>query len=164
MPAPYQLSGYFKTLQNDEQQTSLGRGSHASICSFEDRSRKAERRFAIVWDEDRDLRIIHFIDELIRRQLLIGSVLFIGERKGGASIIVDREAAPAETEALASLAQGLIDPWSAEISVWPRPGSIINAPDDRVIAYLSGLWAGWALGDGRKLESFRGASAKKLSI
>lgn len=45
--------------------------------------------FCIIWDEDHDERIIEIVNELNKRKLL-SPILFIGERKGNVSIVLNK--------------------------------------------------------------------------
>lgn len=68
----------------------LGRGTHYSIMrlAVESEMPAKFRDIAVIWDEDHDLRIITAIERLQRRDLL-SHVLFIGERKGAMTVLVD---------------------------------------------------------------------------
>ena len=75
----------------------IGRGAHYSVFrSLTWHSEKGERlseaavhNLAVIWDEDHDIRIISCIEALLIAGLL-HHVVFIGERQGGVTIVLDR--------------------------------------------------------------------------
>ena len=89
-------SPYFGTLYDEQDyHGSLGRGTHHSVlqCAefFDVELAPVEtahiHKFAIIWDEDHDLRVVDFVERLYLNGLL-APVQFIGERKGGVSILL----------------------------------------------------------------------------
>ncbi|WP_233352939.1 hypothetical protein, partial [Vibrio cholerae] len=76
--------------------------------------------FALIWDEDHDTRIIEVIEKLCVQNAL-SPVRFIGERKGGVTILVDKslyadkESLQVFTIIARSICDSLPDSWSCEI-------------------------------------------------
>jgi hypothetical protein len=150
----------------------LGRGTHYSVM------RCAEWRdvllnpldhaqvhdFAVIWDEDHDTRVIAAIEAIYMRGLL-APVQFIGERKGGLTVIVaakfyfgiDEMALATYTAEVEKITQDLPhgDGWPATIGLFDRnPGSphqtnlqgLIMADEHRVITYAQNIDSLWGLG------------------
>jgi hypothetical protein len=160
-------SHFVQTLHDETRPTGgyLGRGSHYSILrmialtnpdltpvkmpSFHD--------LAIIWDEDHDIRVIEAI-ELIYTRGLLSPALFIGERKGGLTVVVSESTASSKGAAWVSWYQEQIesitqeelssDSWPSEIAILEREGggSIINAGFDDVLLYLKNISMLWQLG------------------
>ncbi|CAN7385075.1 hypothetical protein LJR016_002271 [Devosia sp. LjRoot16] len=148
----------------------IGRGTHYSIfraAEWHDVMRRPlpvaqVHDFAVIWDEDHDTRVIEAIEKLYMRSLL-SPVQFIGERKGGLSVILaakfyygiddaDLRAYQAAVETEVSLVGG--DYWSVEIGSFDRSeidhqtdvGTIIQDTDFRAKTYLRNIDALWHLG------------------
>lgn len=92
-------SAFFKTLHDETSPTGhLGRGTHYSILRaivFHDPMGRALSRgkfadFAVIWDEDHDVRVVEAIEQIYRQGLLSSFVMF-GERKGSFTAIVANE-------------------------------------------------------------------------
>lgn len=151
---PRKYSEYFTTIYDepspigDQGDGGIGRGGHYSICEYS-RGFHDEvcHRFCIIWDEDHDLRVIRFIEDLIVRDSLnapfsITDVAFIGERKGGVSVFTSTPPSDfgmVETY-LIHIAQDQPDPWWANVN---DLCSLIHARESAVAAYLttiSNLW------------------------
>lgn len=153
---------------------SLGRGTHHSIF------RSVQWReidgalcpngrihdFAIIWDEDHDERVIR-VAERLHLATLLWPVVFLGERKGTLTILIDYMGAAellhpesnllSKMESIASAATEA-DEWPVEIGLFQRmqvvgeendtnPKRIIADDHDRVVRYLQGIDALWKLGD-----------------
>src|SRR5262245_22614187 len=84
-----------------DQKTPVGeflRGTHYSVlraavwqdCALKPLKRAQLLDFAVIWDEDHDERVIEVIERMYFGGLL-SPVLFIGERKGCLSIILDAD-------------------------------------------------------------------------
>lgn len=89
----YKYSWIFDTVYDElEPVGCIGRGVHYSILSAGgvDAAVDSLHRFAVVWDEDHDLRIITVMEEMYRKGLM-HPVYFIGERKGNLSVILRPE-------------------------------------------------------------------------
>src|SRR5712691_5373222 len=97
-------SPFFKTLHDETSSTGyLGRGTHYSILRavvFHDPmgrplSEGQFADFAVIWDEDHDVRVFEPIEEIYRRGLLSSFIMF-GERKGCFTAVLSARAAAAE--------------------------------------------------------------------
>jgi hypothetical protein len=74
---------------------SIGRGSHHSVfrvpewfdVTGQPVKQALQHKFSVIWDEDHDTRIIPVIERLYFEGLLF-PVQFIGERKGGITVIL----------------------------------------------------------------------------
>lgn len=89
-------SPYFGTLYDEaDYHGNLGRGTHHSVfqcAEFFDVELASVKtahvhKFSVIWDEDHDLRVIEFAERLFMNGLF-APVQFIGERKGGVSIVL----------------------------------------------------------------------------
>ena len=145
----------------------LGRGTHYSILrSTESNDSLLEQLnhfkvhdFSIIWDEDHDTRVIDIIEKLYVSKLL-SPVLFIGERKGGITVIVEKEFYYSSgsyayfRSKLEDMANDSTDPWCVEAGYYDRELDsvcissqvIINAPGKQVSTYLNNIDNLWALG------------------
>lgn len=149
----------------------LGRGTHYSVFrSIQWRSLDGQPReggrihdFAVIWDEDHDERVISVIERL-QMAGLMWPVIFIGERKGGLTILADHQAGPLQgpggdyldrVQHILSDVNG--DSWSADFGTYKRdpanehrlthPAALINDDDRKVIAYLQAIDVLWSLGE-----------------
>jgi hypothetical protein len=145
---------------------SLGRGTHSSILSAI-QWRNAEnrpmatpqiQRFALIWDEDHDTRVIPVLEAAYMNNLL-APVLFIGERKASLTVIIDdafpMAGMPSYEEAWSTTMDKALlhDSWGLEIV---RNGDldkdagygyqIIHDKRERVLTYLNNLQNLWCLG------------------
>ncbi len=132
--------------------TDLGRGTHYSVLRAAPCAGAAVpyavHDVCVIWDEDHDERIVWFVEQLCVRRLL-GSVLFVGERKGDVTVLMDREPRQNEIDEIYALAQrGLpSDCWGAQtLNVRTDLGSLVDDDASRVRAYLGGIKALWLLG------------------
>ena len=145
----------------------LGRGTHYSILrSTESNNSLLEQLnhfkvhdFGIIWDEDHDTRVIDIIEKLYVSKLL-SPVLFIGERKGSVTVIVEKAFYYSSgsyayfRSKLEDLANDSNDPWCVEAGYYDREIDsvcvssqvIINAPGKQVSTYLNNIDNLWALG------------------
>ncbi len=150
----------------------LGRGTHYSVLrsvEWLDVTRTPIpfpqiHDFAVIWDEDHDTRIIEVIEAIYMAGLL-SPIQFIGERKGGLTVIVAAKFYFMEDDAaLKSYEQKIQkicdnsnhgDYWPVEVGMFDRsPGSphqtelrgLINAEEHRVITYLRNIDSLWGLG------------------
>lgn len=149
----------------------LGRGTHYSVFRCAEwfnvtrvvLSQAEIHDFAVIWDEDHDMRVIQVVEQMYMEGLL-SPVQFIGERKavltvilaarfyfhGSEEIIRDYEAR------INRIAENLkFDSWIAEVGMFDRsqgsphqndPRSIIAAEEHRVQTYLSNIDSLWNLG------------------
>lgn len=150
---------------------SLGRGTHYSVFRCVEwldvmRQRRALPEihdFAVVWDEDHDVRVIEAVERIYMAGLL-SPVQFIGERKGGLTVILaakfyfgleeaELAAYTRQIEEICSDLDG--DTWCVAVGSFDRqPGSphqtftegLINAEDRRVNTYLANIDSLWGLG------------------
>lgn len=135
----------------------LGRGTHYSVLSFlnwfdqegalADSSK--ETQFAVIWDEDHDVRIAQVLENAVESKIL-QNALFIGERKGLLSVLLRPGITPkrkADLEkAYYEIAQSQEDAWGSEIAVYPGGlRSLINESEDQVKAYLEHIRVLWPL-------------------
>ena len=95
----YKYSNFFQTVYDQNLPVgSLGRGTHYSILraliwhdSYGNLIKKAkEHTFAIIWDEDHDVRVIKVIEEIYKNCHLQHFCIF-GERKGGFTALMTEE-------------------------------------------------------------------------
>ncbi|MEJ8837740.1 hypothetical protein [Ramlibacter sp. AN1133] len=168
-------SPFFQVLHDERAPVgNLGRGTHYSVVRtalpvlesadpesveeqiFEDARRRQLQFFdlAIIWDEDHDERIWGVIERLYVGGLL-APVRFIGERKGSVTLICDDRSnyGTGGFDRYSVLAAQAArddrgDEWDVHVhlGVCGDCSHIINADDDRVIAYLRGIQATWNLG------------------
>jgi hypothetical protein len=120
--------------------------------------------FAVIWDEDHDIRIIGVIEQIYMAGLL-SPIQFIGERKGCLTAIVaakfyyfdSKEALDAYTCQLHNTVTNAIqdDFWSSAVGLFDRsPGSphqtdlkgLIDAEEHRVITYARNVDSLWNIG------------------
>lgn len=156
-------SPYLKTLYDQPDEVGfLGRGSHYSvlraICWHDVDLKPLPTAqfldFAIVWDQDHDSRIIPVI-ELMLVQGLMSPVKFIGERKGGLTILFDDIAWASWSERARQKYQGQIekivgassDPWCVTVdAVTGSSHGIINDQSRKVGLFLANIDMLWRLG------------------
>lgn len=96
--------------------------------------------FAVIWDEDRDTRIIPLIEEMLMAGMLPG-VQFIGERKGSISVILAAPTHAIDTKAysrrVTKLAELLHDdPWHCEIGMFDNMTSSLRTEHQCDLASL----------------------------
>ena len=147
----------------------LGRGTHYSVfrcAEWFDVTRQPlvsaqVHDFAVIWDEDHDIRVIDAVERIYMKGLL-SPVQFIGERKGFLNVIVAARFffSGAETSIedygrqIEAISQELDDPWPAEVGMFDRQigshqnsfGGLISAEDSRVEVYLRNIDSLWKLG------------------
>jgi hypothetical protein len=172
MKTPRVYSHLFSCLYDEPDPVGhLGRGTHYSVFrSVQWRNpwgtptkKPGLHDFAVLWDEDHDTRVIRSIEEMYMADLM-APVLFIGERKGGLTVLVDAKfwfagetgGLKAYSTAVFNLAQNAChgDCWSAEVGfIDPNPDfpewntqCIVHAEDERVLTYLRNIQSLWSLG------------------
>lgn len=150
----------------------LGRGTHYSIfrsVEWLDVERKPLvlpqiHDFAVIWDEDHDVRVIDVIERIYMAGLL-SPIQFIGERKGFLTVILAAKfffgLADSEREGYQAQLQQLAEPendyWNVEIGSFDRHdrsaqgrqtivAPIISANEEVVFTYLKNIDNLWALG------------------
>jgi hypothetical protein len=171
MPNTSAYSTLFTTIYDEKEPIgNIGRGSHYSILrsvEWMDVIRAALKTpqihdFAVIWDEDHDIRIMEAVEKIYMAGLL-SPVQFIGERKGFLSVIVAAkfyfQASESEINSYANaidkIAQSLDDPWGSDIGCFDRiQGSphqcfnlnIIQDNEPKVLNYLRNVDNLWSLG------------------
>jgi hypothetical protein len=159
-------SPLFTTLYDETQPVgNIGRGTHYSILravqsldiKLEPQAQIFAQDFCVVWDEDHDDRVMDVIEELYIQNLL-APILFIGERKGGVTVILEKEFYDDETlhsyfeSQLMKIVQSQNDPWSWKIGYFDMESGVINADTlihdstPRVVTYLRHIVGLWVLG------------------
>lgn len=157
-------SPFFETLHDERKPVGyLGRGTHYSVLKipvWHDRKSQSTpelsyQTLAIIWDEDHDTRIMNVIHRMHSKGLLF-PVLFVGERKGGLTVILDDESflwlsnknlLQNYKDDIEKLAQGLIqDSWNSEVIDFSSMRfPIISDSDENVELYLRNIKMLWGL-------------------
>ncbi len=159
-------SSLFTTLYDESQPVgNIGRGTHYSILraaqsldiKLEPQAQIFAQDICVVWDEDHDDRIMDVIEDLYIQNLL-APILFIGERKGAVTVILEKEFYDDETlhsyfeNQLMKIVQSQNDPWSWKIGYFDMESGEINADSlihdstPRVVIYLRHIVGLWVLG------------------
>jgi hypothetical protein len=145
-------SHFFSTLHDEQAAVgSLGARTHYSVLRAVLWTPKARfHDFAVIWDEDHDLRIVWVIEQMFVADLL-ADVVFIGERKGGVTVITRTPPSAhyaGKVEAICSKVPS--DSFNSECGDLDPETHIerllINDRSERVLAYLRGIDALWELG------------------
>ncbi|CAI2388202.1 MULTISPECIES: hypothetical protein [Alteromonas] len=143
----------------------LGRGTHYSIFRaaqflnnlYEPQTPLKIQDFCVVWDEDHDTRVIEVIEKLYIKNLL-APVLYIGERKGGVTVILDKKFYDDQSllrsfyQQIDEISQGLDDPWCSEVGYLDLSNkdvnaeALINDSSEKVTVYLNNINNLWSLG------------------
>ncbi|MNH09001.1 hypothetical protein D3C79_684430 [compost metagenome] len=175
MNNPYipQYSSLVTTIYNEPAPVgSIGRGSHYSVLratTSYDSILKPTRvvnvhDFAVIWDEDHDTRLIKVIERMCIENLL-SPVVFIGERKGGVTILVDKKFYDDKDKLqfynvmIRGICSPLDDSWGSEIGFFDGSDAdvtnearmIINDTEAKVKNYLLNINGLWSLG----IKSFK---------
>ncbi|MDD2321237.1 MAG: hypothetical protein PHO83_14430 [Geobacteraceae bacterium] len=163
-------SQFITTLHDDNYPVGhLGYGTHYSVLrttSWFDSCRLPLKEpqiqdLAIIWDKDRDKRIIDFVEHLYMKNLL-APVLFVGESTGHLSVILSPLFKVKSKEhdyevfvsSIIELAKNQFEPWTAEVRVFGETLAefkIIKSSSERVELYLNNIFMLWDLG----LKDFR---------
>ena len=141
-------SPFFSTLHDGPMLGSIGRGTHYSILravNFSPAPRFHD--FAVIWDEDHDLRVLWVIEQLFVQGAL-GQALAIGERKGNITVLTIEPPTQKYREAVERIATGVpTDSFSSCVEAFGSATSmIIHDEPGRVRSYLGGIHALWMLG------------------
>jgi len=165
-------SPLFSTVYDEQEPIGyLGRGTHYSILRaaqflnnrYQPQTPLKIQDFCVIWDEDHDTRLVEVIEKLYLKNLL-APVLFIGERKGGVTVILDKEFYDNQRllssfyQHLNKISQGLDDPWYSEVGYLDltckdtSPETLINDSREKVSVYLNNINNLWSLGQ----KEFRG--------
>ena len=161
----FTYSNLFSTIYDEQEPVGLlGRGTHYSILScpipiIEDEKYHLHKHdFAIIWDEDHDKRIIPVLEKIYTLGLM-DSILVIGERKAGLTIIVNNQVnakseisnSISEIEALVETLIG--DFWNVEIYSLKEilsnsniSGMLINDTHSKIKTYIENIFNLWGLG------------------
>jgi hypothetical protein len=143
----------------------LGRGTHYSIFRaaqflnnlYQPQTPLKIQDFCVIWDEDHDTRVIEVIEKLYLKNLL-APVLYIGERKGGVTVILDKVFYENKSllrsfyQQLNNISQGLNDPWCSEVGYLDlsnndvNPEALVNDSREKVTVYLNNINNLWSLG------------------
>ena len=172
-----QYSSLVSTVYNESATIGLiGRGSHYSILratTSYDKTLKLTRvvnvhDFAVVWDEDHDNRIMEVVERMCIENLL-SPVIFIGERKGGVTILVnkefydDKEKLQFFNAMVNGICDSLDDAWGCDVGyfdsnsveVTNEARMLINDNETKVKTYLLNIENLWSLGVKRhKFQSY----------
>lgn len=143
-------SSFFHTLHDEASPVGhLGQGTHHSVLRAVvwKQHQPLFHDFAVIWDEDHDERIIWVAEKLCAEGLL-GSVVALGERKGGITVLTLTRLSPAYLKAVEAITEHPpSDSFTATVDVFPGEAPrIINDDIERVRAYLAGIHALWTLG------------------
>lgn len=170
MKKPRNYSALLSTLHDETGPVgNIGRGCHYSVFrvpQWFDRENKPSKLglvqdFAVIWDEDHDERVIHAIEELHMAGLL-APVVFIGERKGNLTVLVNYsffgESSDSELkeyiESVEAIAGGFhSDYWPAHVGYFDGNNdrhsemeSIIASDKAKSDNYLRTIFSLWSLG------------------
>jgi hypothetical protein len=156
--AMQKYSEFFQTLHDEQSPTGyLGQGTHYSILralvfqgpNGEPLPVAKNADFAVIWDEDHDIRVIEPIEKIYRCGLL-SSFLMFGESKGVfTAVLTDhfRSGRAALLHKLNGITQQLEDPWPARaVGLGAASLSIVSARAEDVMLYLRNLVMLWNLG------------------
>lgn len=148
----------------------IGRGAHYSVLRVplspalpvRGHADEKVRDVAVIWDEDHDMRVLEAIRRLHLKGLL-SHALFIGERKGAFTLLVDGAYFGRITQYKRDLLGRQVanqvarmngDHWQAAVGSFSPAGinaetvmeSIIHADEAKVEAYLRRIGVKWQLG------------------
>lgn len=138
----------------------LGRGTHYSVlraATWHDSCLNPLPNaefldFAVIWDEDHDTRVMMVVETLYFDGLL-APVRFIGERKGGLTVLVAAETAAALDLPFyigrvedAVKRSGLGDWWNVSVGYVGAESPIIGSASDKAAVYLQNIDNLWNLG------------------
>jgi len=143
-------SHFFSTLHDETAPVgALGRGTHYSVFRAVFLGHEPRfHDFAIIWDEDHDVRVVWVVEQMLARGLF-GPVLVIGERKGGVTVLTASPQNAAYVAQVETLTAELpSDSFTCAVEHFSFPSAmIISDSVERVQAYLAGVDALWRLGD-----------------
>ena len=144
-----QYSPFFSTLHDEDGPVGhLGGGTHYSVLrAVLWEPEPAFHDFAVVWDEDHDLRVVWVLEQMLTHGLL-GRALVVGERKGGVTVLTREGVDPKYGEAVEQIAGSVpTDCFSSNVEQLDHAtGLLINDEPPRVRAYVAGIDALWRLG------------------
>lgn len=154
-----QYSPFFEVIHDEQKPIGfLGRGAHYSVFQYPSwvahsglpLSKPKRHRFAVIWDEDHDIRIIRTLEGLYLAGVL-SSVMFVGERKGAfTAILSSDEIVQARKQELQVVFEDVAasgeDPWPVKLFPSGEVGGIINDDAEKVKTYLNNIRNIWQLG------------------
>lgn len=157
-------SHFFKTLHDETSPTGyLGRGTHYSILravSWYDQLQNHKQKatfqdFAIIWDEDHDIRVIEVIEKLYFDGLLSPAII-VGERKAFFTILVEEDTVNILGTPWLSKYRSEVEKITQNLSTdsWTSNVATINSKDNGIISdnfeavtqYLNTINMLWHLG------------------
>ncbi|MCY2931268.1 MAG: hypothetical protein NTV86_17635 [Planctomycetota bacterium] len=153
-------SQFFATLYDESCPVgSIGRGTHYSVLrtlawfSLEKNiplDSPLIHDWAVIWDEDHDVRVIEAAERLLQRNLLY-PVMFIGERKAFFNVVLFPDFkgdVDMYTAGVTAVAESLDDPWEPFVEVWGgrSPHSMISCTETKAVTYLENIRNLWELG------------------
>jgi hypothetical protein len=154
VPFPYS-SGLVCLHDEKGSAAELGRGTHYSVFDCANRGSSAGRqRLAVVWDEDHDVRVLEVVERLRNKGLLSG-VLFVGERKGGVTFILDpRVSVTRQNLAAIHRYSSTVgeDHWGVTVGFFDgkfknsEAAHIVHHDPELVERYLKEIYDRWSLG------------------
>lgn len=110
--------------------------------------------FAVIWDEDHDVRVIAAVEEMYFGGLL-SPVRFVGERDGRLTVLLAARTVETWTgsvlfdyrAAVSRLSHGLVEPWPSTVAqIFGRDHSIMAGAAEEVDTYLDDIVLQWQLG------------------
>ena len=126
--------------------------------------------FAIIWDEDHDVRVVDAIEEIYFAGLL-GPVRFMGERSGRLTVLLAPRTIEAWTPetlegfaaAVSRISQALAEPWASTVDdMFGREHSIMEGEPEELDAYLDDIQLFWQLGRKASLLHLKPARQRRL--
>lgn len=160
-------SQFFHTIHDEQTPVgSIGRGTHYSVLesaqwlspNLAQHKEPMIHRFAVIWDEDHDTRIIEVLNIAYMRNLM-SPIVFVGERKGFLSIVLHPDferVSNTESHCFLSSWYNIAqyyqdDAWGFEwaFSSTPNEGSIIQGNPEIAKTYLFNISNLWDLGHHR---------------
>jgi hypothetical protein len=157
-------SDFFQTLHDETTPTGyLGRGTHYSVLravvwhgpDLRVLSEAHYLDFAIIWDEDHDIRVID-ATELLYKRAWLSSAIIIGERKASFTFLMPDDLYKSTPKIKREQFQGELDelmqsfeddPWNGYLgSICTGEHSIINDQPEKVRLYLKTIKMLWKLG------------------
>jgi len=156
----FRYSTLFNTVHDQHEPTvDIGRGAHFSILSTAQwldmqlipMARAVVQRIAIIWDEGHDTRIIPMLEAALINGI-ISPVLFVGERKGSVTLMLDMGSPlikdPEFIQAWQKICYGPDDDhWSLTIIGWgENTHPLIHDEFHKAVAYLEMIDAQFKLG------------------
>ncbi|HUP92913.1 MAG TPA: hypothetical protein VM074_11750 [Solimonas sp.] len=153
-------SQFFRTIYDEPGPVGhLGRGTHYSVLQYPAWVSSAgiafetprRHRFAVVWDEDHDERVVSVIEQAFLAGALSG-INFVAERKGSLALLVQEEVRIHRRNAIQQVFEGCSSPdgdiWPIEMGYVGDTAAlgVIHAPNDKVHTYLQNILNLWGLG------------------